>query len=240
MTTTEGTTNLDQSVELRKLSSYLLAAPSHGSTTDAVTNALREAILDGTLAPSTWLREDDLSRELNVSRTPVREALLRLTDEHLTVRETHRGTVVATMSIDDVLAVYMVRETLEGMAAGLAARRRPDGLVERLAAIQNEMDAASKHNDVDALASLNLEFHRQLRTASGNPYLDRFLVQVESAVRRFGRSTFSTPGRTKTALAEHNAIIEAIAAGDPELAESRAIDHMRAARETRIQGILGN
>jgi DNA-binding GntR family transcriptional regulator len=214
-------------------------APIHGSTTDAVTNALREAILDGTLAPSTWLREDELSRQLNVSRTPVREALRRLTDEQLTVREAHRGTVVAPMSIDDVLAVYMVRETLEGMAARMAARRRPAGVVEALVGVQKQMEEAAKSKDTAALVQLNLEFHRILRLASGNPYLDRFLIQVEHAVRRFGVSTFQAAGRTDKALEEHQAIIEAVAAGDAELAERRAAEHMRLARETRIQSILG-
>jgi DNA-binding GntR family transcriptional regulator len=218
---------------------YLRAVPSRGSTTDAVTDALREAILDGTLGPSTWLREDDLSRQFNVSRTPVREALRRLTDERLTVREANRGTVVAPMSIDDVLAVYTVRETLEGMAARMAARRHPPGLVNALAAVQKEMAAAAETHDTPALVRHNLEFHRLLRQASGNPYLDRFLVQVEHAVRRFGVSTFDAPGRTEQALAEHKSIIEAVAAGDPDLAERRAAEHMRYARETRIQAILG-
>jgi DNA-binding GntR family transcriptional regulator len=133
----------------------------------------------------------------------------------------------------------MVRETLEGMAARMAARRRPDGVVEGLAAVQRQMEAAAEREDTVALVQLNLEFHRILRLASGNPYLDRFLVQVEHAVRRFGSSTFQYKDRTEHALAEHQLIIEAIAAGDAELAESRAADHMRRARETRIQSILG-
>lgn len=213
--------------------------PRHGSTTDAVTDALREAILDGRLPPSTWLREDELSRQLNVSRTPVREALRRLTDEQLTIREAHRGTVVAPLSIDDVLAVYVVRESLEGMAARMAARRRPAGVVDELATIQRDMEAAAGTRDIPALVQLNLDFHRVLRRASGNPYLDRFLVQVEHAVRRFGVSTFEDEGRTEHLLDEHRAIVEAVASGDPELAELRAAEHIQAARETRIQAMIG-
>jgi DNA-binding GntR family transcriptional regulator len=215
-----------------------LGAVRHGSTTDAVTDALREAILDGRLPPSTWLREDELSRQLNVSRTPVREALRRLTDEQLTVREAHRGTVVAPMSIDDVLAVYMVRELLEGMAARMTARRRPAGIVEELSGIQREMETAAEARDIPLLVRLNIDFHRVLRAASGNPYLARFLVQVEHAVRRFGVSTFEDESRTEALLAEHRAIVEAVAAGDPDLAEAKAFEHVRAARDTRIRAIL--
>jgi len=89
---------------------------------------LAGGILDGVLAPSTWLREDELASELSVSRTPVREALRRLSDERLAVRLTNRGTVVTSMSLDDVLALFLVREQLEGLAARLAAVRQPPGL----------------------------------------------------------------------------------------------------------------
>jgi len=219
--------------------SISLGAVRHGSTTDAVTNALREAILDGRLPPSSWLREDELSKQLNVSRTPVREALRRLTDEQLTVREAHRGTVVAPMGIDDVLAVYMVRESLEGMAARMATRRRPAGLVEELTGIHHDMERAAETRDIATLVRLNLEFHRAMRAASGNPYLARFLVQVENAVRRFGVSTFEDESRTDALLDEHRAIIQAVVAGDADLAETRAAEHVRAARDTRIHAILG-
>src|ERR1700753_2242511 len=106
------------------LSRYLAAQPQRGSASDAVTNALREAILDGTIAESTWLREEDLARELSVSRTPVREALRRLSDERLTNRVANRGSIVAPMTLDEVLAVYVVRESLEGLAARTVAQRR--------------------------------------------------------------------------------------------------------------------
>ncbi len=221
------------------LRTYLDATPVHGSTTDAVTDALREAILAGALPPSTWLREDDLARQLQVSRTPVREALRRLSDEQLTVRAAHRGTLVAPMSLDDLLAVYAVRETLEGLAARMTALRQPAGTVEALAGVHHRMVAAAEIDDVAALEHLNLQFHRLLREGSGNSYLDRFLTQVEHAVRRFGRSTYATPGRTSSALEEHSGIMEAIAAADSDLAAARAAEHMRRAREVRIQAILG-
>lgn len=220
------------------LRSYLQAAPSRGSTTDAVTDALREAILDGVLPQSTWLREDELSRELSVSRTPVREALRRLSDEGLTYRSANRGTLVAAMTLDDVIAVYTVRERLEGLAARIAAMRRPDGLVEELTDLQRQMTEHAATGDVQALAKVNLAFHRQLRQGSGNAYLQRFLAQVEHAVRRFGRSTYAIPGRVEETLAEHRAIIEAVAASDPDAAEHRATEHMRRAREVRVREML--
>jgi DNA-binding GntR family transcriptional regulator len=221
---------------LPSLLSYLPKS-GHGSTTDAVTDALREAILSGVLAPETWLREDELARSLSVSRTPVREALRRLSDEGLTVRVANRGTAIAPMSLDDILAVYLVRESLEGLAARTVALRQPHGLVQSLAEVHREMEAHAE--DLDSLVRLNLDFHRLMREGSGNGYLERFLTQVEHAVRRFGRSTYDTPGRVAEMLTEHHAIIAAIAAGDADEAERRAVAHMRRARDARVQQILG-
>jgi DNA-binding GntR family transcriptional regulator len=223
----------------KSLRQYLDEAPRHGSTTDAITDALREAILDGSLPPSTWLREEDLARQLHVSRTPVREALRRLSDERLTVRSAHRGTIVAPMNLDDVLAVYGVRETLEGLAARMTAARQLAGIVDQLLDVHRRMVTAVEREEFAAARRLNLDFHRVLRDGTGNPYLQRFLVGVEHAVRRFTNSTLEAPGRAAAALAEHQGIIEAVASGDPDLAARRATEHMRRAREVRIQRISG-
>lgn len=217
---------------------YMSDAPAHGSATDAVTNALREAILDGTLPPSTWLREDELARQLRVSRTPVREALRRLSDENLTEHVAHRGSVVSAMSLDDILAVYMVRETLEGLAARMTAARQPAGIVESLTSVYRKMIFATEARDGRALSEANREFHRLLREGSGNSYLERYLAQASQAIRRFRQSSHEESARAREALAEHKAIIEAIGAADPELAARRAAEHMRNAKEVRVQTVL--
>lgn len=218
--------------------SHLLAQHEHGSTTDAVTDALREAILTGVLRPQQWLREDQLARALAVSRTPVRDALRRLSDEGLTQHAANRGTVVAPMSLDEILSVYAVRANLEGLAARLAAGLRPAGLLPELLAIHREMSQARQAGATD-LSAINLRFHRAIREATQNSYLERFLNQIENAVRRFGETTFAEPGRPDEVLEEHAAIIEAIGAGDADLAEERATAHMRKAREVRLRQMIG-
>jgi DNA-binding GntR family transcriptional regulator len=212
-----------------------LAIPVHGSTTDAVTDALREAILSGSLPADSWLREQELARSMRVSRTPVREALCRLADERLIERSANRGCRVRTMTLDDVLAVYVVRESLECLAARTAAARPPAGLTDRLLQLHRAMETATAPSE---LSRLNLEFHRTIREAAGNTYLDRFLTQVEHAVRRFGQSTLADPDRAAECRAEHMEIIQAIGAADPEMAEQAAGNHMRKARNARIQHLL--
>lgn len=216
----------------------LLSEAAHGSTTDAVTDALREGILSQVLLPLTWLREDEIAHNLDVSRTPVREALRRLSDEGLTQRVANRGTVVAPMTMEEILAVYTVRESLEGLAARMAAARQVPGLVEELRQVNDQMSAVAR-DDPEQLAVLNLEFHRLIRQASGNSYLERFLRQIEHAVRRFGRSTYDAPGRIEETLEEHLAIIRAIAEGDADAAERQAMAHMRRARQIRLSQLLG-
>jgi DNA-binding GntR family transcriptional regulator len=215
----------------------LLATVDRGNMTDAVTEALREAILSGVLVAPAWLREDDLAAALNVSRTPIREALRRLSDEGLTARVANRGTVVTSVTIDEVLAVYAVRESLEGLAARTAALRRPVGLVDQLRAIFQRMEEALDA-DPGVMAELSFEFHAAIRDASGNAYLIRFLNHAEQVIRRFGRTTFAHPGRPDEALAEHLGLLEAIASGDAGLAEERATEHMRKAREIHVSELL--
>lgn len=226
-----------------RFASFAGSTLKRGRTADAVTTTLREAILDGVLAPSTWLREEELANELQVSRTPVREALRQLTAEGLTTQSPSNGTIVAPMTAQDVLAVYVVREHLEGLAARLVAEAAPASLIEELRGQLERMRELVAKTKPDAspagLVEANIEFHRSIRQASGNPYLERFLTQVEHAVRRFGRSTFEAPGRGAEAVAEHERIVDAVAARDVKGAERYARQHMRRARELRMHMLLG-
>lgn len=231
---------------LEPLRQYLVSPPERGRTTEAVSEALREAILDGVLAPSTWLREDEIAAVLEVSRTPVREALRRMADEGLAVKVAHHGTVVAPMKLEDILALYVVRENLEGLATRLATLRQQPGLVADLESLHEEMADLVNTSETVAgdvakrLAALNLKFHGRIRESCGNLYLDRFLSQVEQAIRRLQPTSLAAPGRTGAALDEHVAIIEAIRSGDPAAAEENAKAHMRNAREVRLSMLIGS
>jgi DNA-binding GntR family transcriptional regulator len=204
-------------------------------TADVVREALRDAILDGELGSDTRLREEELAREFGVSRTPVREALQQLSAEGFIDVQPHRGAVVTRLSVEDILAIYLVREVLEGVSARLAARRAtPEQCTSLLASVE-EMEAQAATATPAEMADLNLDFHANLRHVADNRYLDRFLSQIEHAVRRFGQTTYAYPGRTNASIAEHRAIVEAVVAHDPERAEAFAIQHMRGARQLRIR-----
>lgn len=220
------------------LTQFLIGERVRGRATDATTNALREAILTGFLKPGAWLREDDVAAELRVSRTPVREALRVLADEGLVVKTTHQGTVVTALSLDDIIALYAVREHLEGATAKFAAQHRTATLISQLEVSHQRMTAAADAGDPDSIALENLAFHRLLCAAAKNPFLDRFMQQIENAIRRMPTTTYFAPDRDRTGLQEHRAIIEAVAAGDQELAMQAAMQHMRAALDVRLKMAL--
>ncbi len=202
---------------------------------DIVREALRDAILEGDIATGARLREEELARLFRVSRTPVREALQQLSSEGLVQTSPHQGAIVASLSVEDILAIYVVREALEGVSARLAARRATSEECERLLAVVEEMESRTSENDPHLMAELNHRFHAELRQSARNRLLDRFLSQIEHAVRRFGQTTYAYAGRTPTSIAEHRAIVEAVIARDPERAEALAIEHMREARQLRLR-----
>jgi DNA-binding GntR family transcriptional regulator len=216
---------------------YAGGSPENGQTADKVAHILREAIFDGALQPSSWLRESELARQLGVSRTPVREALKRLAAEGLVDITARQGAMVSRMGVEDILEVYVVRENLEGLAARLAARHRSQAHLDQLEDVLSLM-ARNAEGPPKDLADLNLVFHKIIRQAAANGHLNRFLSQVEYAVRRFGRTTLEVPGRAEEAVEEHRYIVEAVAAGDAEAAERLAIEHMRRARELRIKMLI--
>jgi DNA-binding GntR family transcriptional regulator len=220
-----------------RLRSYLRGVPTRGRMTDTVVEILREAILDGALPSGAWLPEDRLATALAVSRTPVREALRLLADDGLVAKTVHYGAVVAPWSLDDVLALYVVRAQLEGLASRLAAQRLPAGLLPTLMETNGRMAACLESGNLSNLASINLEFHKALRDAAENPYLSRFLIQIEHAVRRADHSTLERPDRAAAVIAEHQAIIDAVGRQDPDAAEAAAKHHMHNARNARITGL---
>lgn len=212
---------------------------ARGSTTDAVTDALREGILEGVIPSGTWLREEDLAHALEVSRTPIRESLRRLADEHLVSRTANRGSVVEPMTLDEVYAIYLVREVLEGLSVFTVASHPPPGLLANLMEVQEQTAAALEAEDYVRANRLSLDFHRVIRGATGNVYLVQFLERIENMVRRSGVSPYAVAERKQMSLAEHTSIIEAIASGDPEAARQAMVEHMRRAREGRVRALMG-
>ena len=198
---------------------------------DAYTLIL-EAIDAGVFKPGDRLVEADLAERFGVSRTPVREALQRLETQSMLARD-GRSLIVASLDHNQLAELYVVRAELEGLAARLAARHATPEEVRVLNAMVAEDRAYL--NDPEALARANRRFHRQVHLASHNRYLVQQLELVHRSMALLATTSLAAEGRGTAALAEHAAIVAAIAVGDPVAAEAALKAHISQAFETRLK-----
>jgi DNA-binding GntR family transcriptional regulator len=194
---------------------------------------LRARILDGTLRPGERLREIPLAEEFGVSRTPVREALMRLESDGLARRD-GRSLVVHAVSAEELMQVYDLRINLESEAAAQAAERRTALDVASLEALWERDRSLVDPSDVERTAT-NLEFHRAIWTCSHNSVLQELLGRLNAHLVHAPKSTLSVGNRWDDALDEHHALIRAIDARDAVAARQIATAHMTTARDLRLQ-----
>jgi len=194
-------------------------------------------LAEGDLQPGDHLAEVALAEELNVSRTPVREALQRLTTLGLLSRDTHRGSRVARLTLAQLCQVYEVREPLEGAAAGLFARRATDEQRASLHETWAQMQAARRAGDWIAVRRHDFDFHRQIIKGGGNEYLAgaghaEALMLLAFLVRRSSPCD-ALPGGPAPPSGEdpHAEILAAIEDRDPRAAEAAMREHVRGTRE---------
>lgn len=214
--------------------------PARGDMPNAVASALREAILRGNLEPGAWLREAEVAREMNVSRTPVRDAFRILAAERLVEMKANQGVVVSQMTSEDVIELYVVREALEALATRLAARHGSRQCLDAFQTLIPRMREAGAAGDVRELSRLNFEFHTVIKDACGNRYLAQSLTQLQQAARRFPDPTLGLPGRIEESIDEHVRLADAISQGDADAAEKIASEHMRHLAELRIRMLLSH
>lgn len=208
---------------------------ARGSSSDAVFNTVREAILSRVLLPLQSFAEEDFANVFGVSRTPVREAVLRLEAEGLIDRLSKRGLVIPEISPTEILEVYDVRIALDGLAAERAAESINPPELAQLQWLSDRMKAAGQDGDYATMSELNLEFHELIATASRNSFLCHQIQEVQSRVRRFEHTTFAHSGRWEQAVAEHELIIGCLQRRDVASAKQSAEDHMRHARQARLE-----
>ena len=191
-----------------------------------------EAIDSGIYRPGDRLVESELAERFGVSRTPVREAMQRLETQSMLARD-GRSLVVASLDHNQLAELYVVRAELEGLAARLAAQHAS---AEEIRVLQGMV--ADDHRllgDPGALSRANRRFHRQIHLASHNRYLIQQLELVHRSMALLATTSLAAEGRDEVALAEHAALIAAIAARDEAAAEQALKHHISLAYETRLK-----
>ena len=196
-------------------------------------NVLCEEIVRGHLKPGEKLSEAAIASRFKVSRGPVREALRRLSERNLIVFVPNAGARVATTSLDDMLRLMEVRESLEVLASGLAAvnmKMEEKNRLEKL--YKNHLSMFSKEKPYPYFQSPeDLDFHYVIAKGSGNPVLVNILCEDLYPKLLVCRSQHQyIKGRGESALKEHQSILSAIKEGDSELASLFMKRHLRSAR----------
>lgn len=194
---------------------------------ETVYATLKERIIEGALQPGQRLIERDLAGELDVSRVPVREALGRLEAERLVVLVPRQGVLVSPFTPADVDDFFDVRESLEALAARLAAERADEAGLARLRAVLDQADEATRQRDASAIALANAAFHTTVVELSGNALLIDMMRPLEARLRWLFRLTHREPEQQ---CAEHHELYDAIAAGDADAAAAHVLRHVAAGR----------
>lgn len=191
-----------------------------------------DAIDQGAYRPGDRLVESELAERFGVSRTPIREALQRLETQSLLERD-GRSLIVASLDHNQMAELYAVRTELEGLAARLAARHATEEEVQVLRAMVAE-DRALLTNP-SALSRANRRFHKMIHLASHNRFLVQQLDLVHRSMALMATTSLAAEGRGEVALAEHAAIVDAIARRDEEAAYKALRDHISVAFVTRLK-----
>ncbi|GLI26767.1 GntR family transcriptional regulator [Agromyces rhizosphaerae] len=189
---------------------------------ESVYERLRDAILSGEIRPNMRLIEEDLAEALGVSRSPVREALLALTQDGLVVRD--RGWVVRDHTPQEVLRIIEAREIIETEAAALAAARITEEELVELERLAEQMESSGA--DRPALNVLNREFHTKITHASGNFLLDEFSRRTNISYWNFSIGAMQPPSDDQVVNGQHREIIAALRAGDADAARERVREHL--------------
>jgi DNA-binding GntR family transcriptional regulator len=200
-----------------------------------VANRLRQRIVEGQIAPGAKLNERQLSEQLQVSRTPLREAIKMLAAEGLVELLPNRGAVAASLGEQDVVDAFEVIAGLEGQSGELAAQRITDAELAEIRALHYEMLAAFTRRDLSTYYRLNAQIHALINAAARNPVLTQTWRNVNARLQalRF-RSNFDE-AKWKRAVGEHERMVELLAAHEGPALRTLLVTHLENKRDVVLE-----
>ena len=202
-----------------------------GSLRIRVFNAIENAILNGEYKDGESLSELRISKELGVSRTPVREALMQLELEGLVKNIPNKGAVVIGVTEKDTRDIYEIRIRIEGLAAKLAAENITEEELRALEKLVELQEFYLMKNDTEQIWELDSDFHKIIYDASRSRPLRFMLSNFHNYIKKARDTSVRTAGRAEKTVAEHRAILGAIKSGDGDLAEKLTAEHITNAEE---------
>ena len=195
------------------------------SLADQVFDHLENDILSGKYQRGEILTESKLSAELGVSRTPIREALRRLEQEHI-IEESGKGSVVIGINEKDLEDIFMIRKSLECQVAALAAKNRTEEQLKQLREALEFQEFYLNKKDPDQIKLMDSRFHETLYKLSGSTAFYDTLVPLHKKIQKYRRASVANSSRAEASVAEHRKIYEAIEAKNTALAAKYASEHV--------------
>jgi DNA-binding GntR family transcriptional regulator len=192
---------------------------------------IRSRIINNELTPGTIITEDSACNTLNVSRTPVREAIRRLTSEGLLVVTPGIGLTVPSIGLEDLIEIYDIREALESLAVRLFIGRSTPAVIEKLSDIMKDQERAVEIGDTNEFMRLDMIFHRQIDTVAGNKRLSSLLDSIYEQISRLAFINQDDPHILDIAIPVHKKLMKYIISGDKENAVLAIQEHIRTLRK---------
>lgn len=187
---------------------------------------LRELIISMSLTPGTVLSRADLAMQYNISQTPVRDALIRLSEEGLVDVYPQHATVVSRIDVNLAQEAHFLRLSVEMEIARTLASAAGPALIERLRLLISRQKSALGDEDLPAFTLADQAFHRQMYEAAKVPHLYALVRRHSGHLDRLRSLHLPAPGKALAVLADHDAIVDAIARGDASLAEQSVRRHL--------------
>jgi DNA-binding GntR family transcriptional regulator len=202
---------------------------------DAVFESIRRGILNGYFKPGERIVESQLAEKMNVSRTPIREALRRLEVENLVENLPRKGVIVSTLKDSQIVEIFNIRGALESLAVNLAIDNLDDELLENLQRCIDKMSEAIDKEDIEKQIEYNTKFHEHILCKTNSPMLVNMLHNLKEQIQRYRYRSLSLEGRPEISLNEHKDILKFIKQKDKEKAEKYIREHINKAGEALIK-----
>jgi len=203
-----------------------------------VTHRLRQMLVENQIAPGAKLNERTLCETLNISRTPLREAIKALAAEGLVALLPNRGAVAVALSEDDVRNTFEVMAGLESQSGMLAAQRITDAELNEIKALNLEMMAAHVRRDLSTYYRINAVIHRAINAAAKNPVLSATYEQVNARLQALRFRSNQDEDKWNNAMAEHTQMIEALQARDASALRDVLLKHLENKRDVVLAQLL--
>jgi len=205
---------------------------------DKVYQYIKQAIVQGIYKSGERIIERELADQLNVSRTPIREALFRLESQGFVKTLPRKGVVVSQLSPEEVVEIFTILGSLESLAMKLAAQRATPEEREVLKRIIDEIDAELSKPDVDQeYKNLHFDINEVIFRAAQSPRLARMLDSLSDYIRAFVHLGYELPGRQRRAMEEHREIASAVYHGEAELVESLTKIHLENSKRAYLEAL---